>query len=160
MTSKTSFSAFKSWPSAPFTDSLVQKSISSLQRKPTLVNAPIIKTRGDQLLQWSSYDEIDHELTLASPDAVLSSSYVIRKALTRKHFLSRSILSYVTKTPQSVLSAAAPQTFDIEISFADELEEMLTDELWELGRDLDCDTPRWWILKPSVSLHSRRALSH
>ncbi|KAF9044867.1 tubulin-tyrosine ligase [Hymenopellis radicata] len=168
MASETSFSAFKSWPSAPLTDSLVQKSISSLQRKPTLVNAPIIKARDDQLLQWSTYDEIDHELTLASPDAVLSSSYVIRKALTRKHFLSRSILSYVTKNPQSALSAAAPQTFELEISFADELEEMLTDELWELGRDLDSDTPRWWILKPGMAdrgngirlFNSRSGLEH
>jgi tubulin--tyrosine ligase len=39
----------------------------------------------------------------------------------------------------------------MEISFADELDEMWTDELWELGNQLDSGTSSWWILKPSMA---------
>jgi hypothetical protein len=69
----------------------------------------------------------------------------------------RTIHSYVTKNPHSALKAAFPQTFEIEISYADELEEILTDELWELGHDLESDNPRWWILKPSAHMFFQRA---
>jgi len=81
---------------------------------------------------------------------VLSSSYTFRKTLIRKHFLSRSLHSYVTKHPDSKLKNASPRTFEIELSFVDELEEMLLDELWELGKELE-DGEKWWILKPGMA---------
>ncbi|KAJ7462700.1 TTL-domain-containing protein [Mycena galericulata] len=83
-------------------------------------------------------------------DTVLSSSYTFRKALIRKHFLSRCLHSYITKNPQSGLKNAAPKTFEIELSFVDELEELFLDELWELGKELEDDT-KWWILKPGMA---------
>jgi hypothetical protein len=69
--------------------------------------------------------------------------------LIRKHFLSRSLHAYVTKHPDSELKNASPKTFEIELSFVDELEELLLDELWELGKELE-DGEKWWILKPCV----------
>jgi tubulin---tyrosine ligase len=47
-----------------------------------------------------------------------------------------------------------PRTWDIDISWADELDELWSDELWELGELLDSADPadpRWFILKPSMS---------
>jgi len=102
-----------------------------------------------RLVQWSTYDSIDHELT-HKDHTVLSSSYIIRKALIRKHFLSRCIHSYLMKRDQSLLKEAIPRTWDLEISYADELDEMWSDELWDLGERLD-DPDKWWILKPSMA---------
>jgi hypothetical protein len=42
------------------------------------------------------------------------------------------------------------RTWELEISFADELDEMWADELWELGTELD-DPGKWWILKPGMA---------
>ena len=104
---------------------------------------------GIKLVQWSAYDSIDHELT-HEHHTILSSCYTIRKALIRKHFLSRCIHSYLTKHDQSTLKNAIPRTWDFEISYADELDEKWSDELWDLGEELD-DPDRWWILKPGMA---------
>ncbi|KAK0246082.1 tubulin-tyrosine ligase [Armillaria nabsnona] len=146
------FTAFVSWPSAPLTASLVQKSLSSLDPPPAIVQHLPSSTKSG-VLQWATYDEIDHELTNSHDHHtdVLSSSYTFRKALTRKHFLSRTIHSYLTKNPDSVLGRAVPRTFELEISFADELDEILADDLWDLSVILDADPCRWWILKPGMA---------
>ena len=139
--------AFVSWPSAPLTDSLVHKAIAKTSLPVNFVSQDQLKDHPTPLLQWSTYDHIDHELVHFERDAVLSSSYIFRKALIRKHYLSRIIQSYAKKYPESTLSHAFPRTFEIELSFADELDEMWTDELWDLGEDLDSGKS-WWILKP------------
>lgn len=150
---------FVKWPSAPLTESLVRKALLAL---PNINSASIYSIRPQsfsKLIQWSSYDEIDHALTHHDV-RVRSSSYVIRKALIRKHFLSRSIHSYLTKNPDSALRTAVPTTWEIEISFADELDDLWADELWDLSNTLDKlvasppetdDSDRWWILKPGMA---------
>jgi tubulin--tyrosine ligase len=139
-------SAFISWLEAPLTDSLVRKALQGLSVPVKFVNRENLKD-AQQPLQWSTYDEIDHELTLIRRDTLLASSYTFRKALIRKHFLSVIIRSYLTKKPKSILNWACPRTFELEISFADELDEMWADELWELGSELETGSA-WWILKP------------
>ena len=151
---------FVNWPSAPLTESLVRKALLAL---PNINSTSIYSIRPQsfsKLIQWSSYDEIDHALTHSAHHdvRVRSSSYVIRKALIRKHFLSRCIHSYLTKNPDSVLRTAVPTTWDIEISFADELDDLWVDELWDLSDILDrliAEPPetndRWWILKPGMA---------
>jgi tubulin---tyrosine ligase len=64
--------------------------------------------------------------------------------------LSRCIQSYLTKHDQSPLKQAIPRTWDLEISYADELDEMWSDELWDLGHELN-DPQKWWILKPGMA---------
>lgn len=51
-----------------------------------------------------------------------------------------------------------PKTWDLEISFADELDEMWGDELWDLGAAMDDQAgeqdekrKKWWILKPGMA---------
>jgi tubulin---tyrosine ligase len=149
---------FVKWPSAPLTESLVRKALLAL---PDISSTSIYSIRPQsfsKLIQWSSYDEIDHVLTHSAHHDVRSSSYVIRKALIRKHFLSRCIHSYLTKNPHSVLRTAVPRTWEIEISFADELDDLWVDELWDLSGILDkliASPPekddRWWILKPGMA---------
>jgi hypothetical protein len=148
---------FVSWPTAPLTDSLVRNALLAL---PTINSASIYSTQPQsfsKLVQWSSYDEIDHALTHSDHHDVRSSSYVIRKALIRKHFLSHCIHLYLTKHPDSVLRTAVPKTWEIEISFADELDDLWVDELWDLSDVLDklIASPetddRWWILKPGMA---------
>ncbi|KAF8167947.1 tubulin-tyrosine ligase [Crassisporium funariophilum] len=136
-----------SWPAAPLTASLVHQALKSLPTSDILSKGLQGST---PLLQWSTYDDIDHELTHFHRKTVLSSSYIFRKALIRKHYLTRTIETYVKKHPGSVLTDASPRTFEVEISFADELDDMWTDELWELGRELESGTS-WWILKPGMA---------
>ena len=49
---------------------------------------------------------------------------------------------------------AVPRTWEIELSFADELDEMWTDELFDLAEFLEEPSdskPRWLILKPGMA---------
>jgi tubulin---tyrosine ligase len=120
--------AFVSWPTAPLTNSLVRNALSQLQLELLWADnsdATNNTQSGDHpFLQWATYDAIDHEKTHLYTNSVLSSSYIFRKALIRKHFLARSVKSYNTKYPESILAKAVPQTWEMEISFADELDEM------------------------------------
>ncbi|GBE78305.1 Probable tubulin--tyrosine ligase [Sparassis crispa] len=149
------FTALVSWPAAPLTDFLVRKSLLSLDPPPSTVTSlpEDYVSSPRNLLQWSTYDLIDHDLThsYGADSRVLSSSYIIRKALIRKHFLSRCIHNYLVKHPESLLSYASPQTWELEISYADELDEMWSDDLYDLGQELDKRSNRWWILKPGMA---------
>ena len=153
-----SVTAFVDWPSAPLTKSLVERALKSL---PHTIKIESVLPKDfnsnpptEKLLQWSTYDSIDHELTAQGLHTVISSSYTFRKALIRKHFLSRTIHSYVTKHPDSPLARAVPRTWEIELTFADELDEMWTDELFDLTEFLEVSgdlKPRWCILKPGMA---------
>lgn len=138
------------WPSAPLTDRLVRNALGALNVPIDIVSSVPQSLADRFLIQWASYDHIDHELSHQNRQKVLSSSYIFRKALIRKHFLSRCLSSYTTKRSSSLLKAAVPKTYEIEISFADELDEMWADDLWELGESLD-QSRSWWILKPLAS---------
>lgn len=140
--------AFVSWPSAPLTDRLVRDALKSIDCDAFI--ADFLPSSFSKLVQWATYDAIDHDAVVTDGGSVLSSCYTFRKALIRKHFLSRCTRSYITKNPSSPLKRAVPQTWEIELSFSDELDEMWTDELYELGRELD-DPSKWWILKPGMS---------
>ncbi len=150
------FTAFVSWPSAPLTDRLVRSSLETLAPQPTVVTAlsPDLVASPGRLLQWATYDALDHDLTFShNPDSkVLSSSYVIRKALIRKHYLSRCIHNYLTKHPNSVLTWGAPRSWELDISFADELDELWGDDLYDLSDEIEKKDPsKWWILKHGMA---------
>lgn len=139
---------FVSFPSAPLTHSLVLRALNLV-----LPTAEVVHTLQDStpLIQWATYDEIDHEATLANPTKTLSSSYIIRKSLIRKHFLSRTARVYTTKNPSSILTKAIPQTWDFELAFADELDEHWQDDLYDLAVQFEEHPEQWWILKPGMA---------
>lgn len=148
------FTAFVSWPSAPLTDRLVRDALRSLVLVPTIADGLPTEPAPHRLLQWATYDALDHDLTFSQSPAskVLSSSYVIRKALIRKHFLSRCIHNYLTKHPDSTLKRGVPRTWELELSFADELDELWGDDLYDLAAEIEKNDPsRWWILKPGMA---------
>ena len=151
--------AFVDWPHAPLTKSLVEQALNSLLRSFNIQSLLVpqdftANPTTKKLVQWATYDSIDHELTAQARHSVLSSSYIFRKALIRKHFLSRMIHSYVTKHPGSLLARAVPRTWEMELAFADEVDEMWTDELFDLAEFLEGhidSQPRWCILKPGMA---------
>ena len=150
------FTAFVSWPSAPLTNRLVHDALNSLAPPPRIVDSlsQDISAAPGRLLQWATYDSLDHDLTFShDPNSkVLSSSYVIRKALIRKHFLSRCVHNYLTKHPESVLARGVPRTWELELSFADELDELWGDDLYDLSEEIEkADPTKWWILKPGMA---------
>lgn len=154
--------AFVSFPDANYTESLIKKALAKLNSQIEIHDClPASDSDGKQnrrILQWATYDLISHELTMAQPSGILSSSYVIRKSLIRKHFLHRSVQSYLAKNPDSDLKTMVPATWDVDISYADELDELWSDELYELGQVLPEDAEEeeggghtWYILKPGMA---------
>ncbi|SCV68708.1 BQ2448_829 [Microbotryum intermedium] len=106
-------------------------------------------------LQWSDYDQIDWDLVDGDEGKRrLVNSYAIRKGLIRKNHLSHTIALYLSKNPTSPLAQAAPQTFYFNLSFADELDELLVDELYDVQHSFDTSDPKnpsWWILKAALA---------
>ncbi|KAG8785104.1 hypothetical protein FRC15_001975 [Serendipita sp. 397] len=155
MEENTQFHAFVSFPDARLTESLVEKALSSLNVK-LYKHLSDIPKDAESILQWSTYDEASHELTMERPKRVLSSTYVIRKSLIRKHFLHQSIKNYLAKKPDSTLTRSIPPTWHVEIVHSDELDELWVDDLYDLAQILpdvssDLEIPKWFILKPGMA---------
>lgn len=108
------------------------------------------ETHADHLkmLQYGDYEQIDME-RLMRDASYYANTYIYRKALIRKHYLSHTIHAYVAKHPDSVLKRASLETFPIDVDYAEFLDDAL-DECWELRQELESEQ-RWWILKPSMS---------
>lgn len=141
--------AFVSFPDAPLTEKLIRNALAKI---PLVEIIDEIPGNFDRLLQFCTYDSMNHELTLSKPDSVLSSSYTIRKSLIRKHFLNRIVSVYASKHPESLLCTSVPKTWDFDIAWADELDDLLADELWELADILDSSVDhKWFILKPGMA---------
>lgn len=124
------------------------------------------------LVQWSSYEDIDFDHVLHNPQTSLACSYIIRlcfaaiqfivqanhtrKALIRKHFLAHTIHTHVAKHSTSVLSQSFPESYPLELDYVEFLDEAL-DECFELRDSLLSnqhplpESRCWWILKPSMS---------
>lgn len=108
------------------------------------------------VLQYRVYEKSEFEHTLSHPSTSLVNSYVIRKALIRKHFLSNTVANWITKHPQSVLRDHFKPAVDFELDYAEFLDEALI-EAYELhesfakNEEKDESEKEWWILKPSMS---------
>jgi tubulin---tyrosine ligase len=121
--------------------------ISSISELPT-PHAP--------LLQYASYETLSFPHTLAHPTTSLANAYVIRKALIRKHYLALTVRTWLSKHPTSILKEHVKPTVELELDYAEYLDEALA-EAWELGEAFDRNEGRraeekeWWILKPGMS---------
>lgn len=106
-------------------------------------------------LQWSDYDELDWDSGLE--EGRIANSYVIRKGLIRKNHLAHTISLYLSKNPASPLRQATLRTFIFNLSFPDELDELLQDDLYELAEAFredegkDAAGAKWWILKAALA---------
>lgn len=176
-------SCFVSFPSS-YTESLILSALTS--RIPSLSLSVLPPDSEGDLpqLQWADYDlmVLDHPAIHAHPPIIsptspppnerhMLSSYIYRKALIRKHMLHRAIEEYKAKLEHrstnstdaaaslNVLQRSIPQGWTLDVQFADELDELLMDELYDLKEALDRNEQReegdaerqWFILKPGMS---------
>ena len=109
----------------------------------------------DRLLQIRPYESIDFAHVLAHPTTSLANSYVIRKALIRKHYLHNTVTSWWSKHPHDTdLRGHVPLTVAFEVDYAEFLDEALV-ECWELHESFanaeGNAAAEWWVLKPGMS---------
>ncbi|KAH0559766.1 hypothetical protein GP486_003717 [Trichoglossum hirsutum] len=108
------------------------------------------------LLQYASYETLSFPHALAHPTTSLANAYVIRKALIRKHYLAATVRTWLTKHPGSILRDHVKPTVELELDYAEYLDEALA-EAWELREAFERNDNRseeekeWWILKPGMS---------
>ncbi|KAI4246809.1 MAG: hypothetical protein L6R40_001838 [Gallowayella cf. fulva] len=107
-------------------------------------------------LQVSSYESLPFQHLLDHPSTSLVNSYVIRKALIRKHYLAHTIHSYLVKNPSSDLKDHVPVTVDFELDYAEFLDEALLEayelhEAFARNQGKSASEREWWILKPGMS---------
>ncbi|GMK58321.1 hypothetical protein CspeluHIS016_0503530 [Cutaneotrichosporon spelunceum] len=111
-------------------------------------------------LQWADYDLLAFDVPRHDP-AYLVSSYVYRKALIRKHQLHTTVDEYRAKCRHrgvdTPLDKGMPKGWVLDIQFADELDELLMDDLYELDEALrenerrSVEEREWFILKPGFA---------
>ncbi|CCH45978.1 hypothetical protein BN7_5565 [Wickerhamomyces ciferrii] len=105
---------------------------------------PDIKT-----FHYGEYEELDIDRLQSNPEKYFINSYIYRKAIIRKHYLAHTIHSYKVKNPNSILHKAFPDTFNLEVDYAEFLDDSL-DESFELRNEIESGL-KTWILKPSMS---------
>ncbi|KAF8444171.1 tubulin-tyrosine ligase family-domain-containing protein [Terfezia claveryi] len=142
-----------------YEDEYVQpKLLRALERIPNIKFIQNVNEvpKDGKIVQWSAYEQIDFDHLLGNSDSSLACSYIIRKALIRKHFLAHTIHVHVTKSPASVLSQSFAESYPLELDYAEYLDEALA-ESYELRDSLVSNDEKspdercWWILKPSMS---------
>ncbi|KAI6821037.1 hypothetical protein KC332_g5306 [Hortaea werneckii] len=117
---------------------------------------PTLPDSNKKVLQWRQYESIDFDRLLDSSSTTLANSYVIRKALMRKHYLSTTIAHWITKNPDSVLTRHVKPSVEFEVDFAEFLDEALLEafelhESWARNAGKPPHEREWWILKPGMS---------
>lgn len=129
--------------------------------------------KGAKVLQIRAYESIDFDHASSNPATSLINSYVIRKALIRKHFLSSTVDHWVAKNPASPLRDHVKASEPFEVDYAEFLDDAL-DETFDLRASLErnggggsaggegdeeaeeqastqAKDREWWILKPGMS---------
>lgn len=102
---------------------------------------------GTPVFHYGEYEDIN--LDLINDANYFISSYIYRKALIRKHYLANTVHQYVVKHPNSVLKRTVPENYQLELDYAEFLDDSL-DEAYEL-RDAIDNGDKVWIVKPSMS---------
>ncbi|OUM55311.1 hypothetical protein BVG19_g4825 [[Candida] boidinii] len=106
-----------------------------------------------KIFHFGEYEELDMD-KMMSNSSYLTNSYIYRKALIRKHYLSNTINIHTSKNPGSILKKAFPDSFQFELDYAEFLDDVL-DEVYELRCELEENEsngcPKTFILKPSMS---------
>ncbi|KAJ9165594.1 Tubulin-tyrosine ligase family protein-like protein [Coniochaeta hoffmannii] len=108
------------------------------------------------ILQIAQYEKIDFEYAASHPQTTLVNSYMIRKALIRKHFLSSVVDNWASKHPSSILATNVKRAEAFEVDYAEFLDDALV-EAFDLRASTERNTSlppgerEWWILKPGMS---------
>lgn len=102
-----------------------------------------------KIFHYCEYEDIDLDLIQSHPRQYFAPSYIYRKALIRKHFLANTIHHYVVKNPATILLRAFPATYQLEVDYAEFLDDAL-DDAYDLRDEIEQES-NTWILKPSMS---------
>ena len=89
-----------------------------------------------KILQISPYESIDFGFAAAHPATCLVNSYVIRKALIRKHFLAATVETWAAKHPASALRTHVKRAEAFEVDYAEFLDDALV-EAWDLRASME-----------------------
>ena len=119
-------------------------------------DASELPSNDSKFLQWRQYESLDFDKLMSGSDASLSNSYVIRKALIRKHYLSMTVSHWLTKNPESSLKRHVKPGVEFEVDFAEFLDDALIEafelhESWQRNASKDPSEREWWILKSGMS---------
>ena len=119
-------------------------------------DASELPSNDSKFLQWRQYEQLDFDKLMSRSDASLSNSYVIRKALIRKHYLSMTVSHWLTKNPESSLKRHVKPGVEFEVDFAEFLDDALIEafelhESWQRNASKEASEREWWILKPGMS---------
>ena len=98
--------------------------------------ASLIPAPDTKVLQITPYEAIDFEYAAAHPRSCLVNSYMIRKALIRKHYLSATVELWVAKHPDSVLARHVKRSEAFEVDYAEFLDDALV-EAFDLRASLE-----------------------
>ena len=98
--------------------------------------ATLLPSPGGKMLQIAAYEQIDFGHAAAHPRTTLVNSYVIRKALIRKHFLSATVDHWLAKHPDSVLGRHVRRSEAFEVDYAEFLDDALV-EAFDLRASLE-----------------------
>lgn len=102
-----------------------------------------------KIFHYGDYEDIDIDFLQSKPNQYFIPSYIYRKALIRKHFLANTIHHFTVKNPESALKNAVPNSYQLEVDYAEFLDDAL-DDAYELRDEIE-NTNKTWILKPSMS---------
>lgn len=108
-------------------------------------------------LYIQQYEELPFEELMSNSKTMLANSYVIRKALIRKHYLAVTAHNWATKYPDSALAKHVKPTVSFEVDYAEFLDDALVEafelhESWQRNASKSDDEKKeWWILKPGMS---------
>ncbi|KAI1446611.1 sure-like protein [Annulohypoxylon stygium] len=124
--------------------------------EPVSLRKLIPDNSSSHILQITPYEAIDWDYVDAHPRSCLVNSYMLRKALIRKHYLSATVEQWVAKRPESVLATHVKRSEHFELDYAEFLDDALI-EAFDLRASLEKNEGReerereWWILKPGMS---------
>lgn len=116
----------------------------------------------EHVAQITPYEKIDFEYAASHRRSCLVNSYMIRKALIRKHYLSATVEHWIAKNPRSVLLSHNKRSEAFEVDYAEFLDDALV-EAFDLRESLQRNASmsrvpstgssgrEWWILKPGMS---------
>ncbi|KAI0408325.1 survival protein sure-like phosphatase/nucleotidase [Xylaria palmicola] len=135
----------------------------------TISLAQVLPNTKTNVLQITPYEAIDWDFVVAHPETCLVNSYMLRKALIRKHYLAATVEQWVAKRPDSVLRNHVKRSEVFDVDYAEFLDDALV-EAFDLRASLERNEAllsstdeggsdgkgasggvEWWILKPGMS---------
>ncbi|KAI1473063.1 sure-like protein [Daldinia caldariorum] len=130
---------------------------SVAQGEPVPLSKLLPENSSSPVLQITPYEAIDWDYVDSHAETCMVNSYMLRKALIRKHYLSATVEQWVAKRPESVLKTHVKRSEAFELDYAEFLDDALI-EAFDLRASLEKNAANepgheveWWILKPSMS---------